>query len=235
MSCRLSLPFPYVWILLLTANLYVPVLCGGFPICFLAGISLQELPQPSKLGLLAMREELVGIALLHDLAAIEHDDAVVVENALQAMRDGDDGLAAEVLSDHLLHDLVGVLVDRAGGFVQDENLAGVEERTCQTEELLLTLRQMEFGDVTVQAVGALVFDQFEERDDVECIADGVDAVHASRIDVVADAALDEDAVLGDRVDARANVVARQLGDVDAIDQDLTSAKVEHAEEGHGEG
>jgi hypothetical protein len=48
----------------------------------------------------------------------------------------------------------------------------------------------------------------------------------------AHAALDEDAVLRDRVDARADVVAGELGDVEAVDEDLAGAEVEHAEEGH---
>lgn len=157
------------------------------------------------------------IALLHDLSAVENDDAVVVEDALQTMSDGDDRLAAEILSDDLLHNLIGMLVDGASGLIQNQNLAGVEDSAGQTEELFLTLREVEFGDIAVETVGALLFDQFEERDDVECVADCVDVVYTPRIDVVAYAALDEDTVLRNGVDARADVVARELGDVNAID------------------
>ena len=53
---------------------------------------------------------------LRDFTSVQNNDGVVVQNALQAVSDGDDGLAAEVLPDHLLHDLIGVLVDGAGGF-----------------------------------------------------------------------------------------------------------------------
>lgn len=175
------------------------------------------------------------VADLCDLTSVQDDDGVVVQDALQAVSHGDDGLAAEVLPDDLLHDLIGVLVDGAGRFVQDQDLAGIEQRARQAEELLLALREVELGDVVGQAVGAFLFDKLEELDDFEGVADGVDVVDVARVDVVADAALDEDTVLGDGVDAGADVVAWQLGDVEAVDEDLAGAEVEHAEEGHGQG
>jgi len=177
----------------------------------------------------------VRVADLSDFASVQNDDGVVIQDALQAVSDGDDGLAAEVLPDDLLHDLIGVLVDGARRFVQDQDLAGIEQRARQAEQLLLALREVQFGDVGGEAVGALFFDQFEELDDFEGVADCVDVVHVARVDVVADAALDEDAVLGDGVDAGADVVTGQLGDVEAVDEDLAGAEVEHAEEGHGQG
>ena len=131
----------------------------------------------------------------------------MVQNALQAVSHGDDGLATEILPNHLLHDLVGVLVDGAGGLVQDQDLAGIEQCARQTEQLLLALREVQLGDVAREAIGALLFDQFEELDDFERVADRIHVVDVSWVDVVADAALDEDAVLCDGVDAGTDVVA----------------------------
>lgn len=56
-------------------------------------------------------EERVGLACLDDAAGVEHDHAVVIEDCVELVRDGDDGVVAEFLADDSLHDFICLGVD----------------------------------------------------------------------------------------------------------------------------
>lgn len=56
-------------------------------------------------------EERVRLASLDDAPGVQYDDAVVIEDCVEFVRDGDDGVVAEFLADDSLHDLICLGVD----------------------------------------------------------------------------------------------------------------------------
>lgn len=61
-------------------------------------------------------EERVRLAGLDNAACVEHDHAVVIEDCVELVRDGDDGVVAEFLADDSLHDFICLGVDAVFGF-----------------------------------------------------------------------------------------------------------------------
>lgn len=76
-----------------------------------AGVEATEM----RLGIC---EEPVRLAGLDDPAAVEDYDAVVVEDRVELVGDGDDGVGAEFLADDPLHDFVCLGVDAVNFFAR---------------------------------------------------------------------------------------------------------------------
>ena len=87
----------------------------------------------------------------------------------------------------------------ASCFVQNEDVAGAKKGASETEELLLAVRQVDLVDVRVHI--PLFFDRREELDALECCQDVAVGTAAGWIGVQSYAALEEEGVLGDTVDA----------------------------------
>lgn len=123
----------------------------GIVECFEGGRSGQKLPR---------------VVVFHQDALIDDDNTVKVEDRVQAMRDRNDGRVLEGGQNDLLHDLVRVNVhavkatismsweesegglDRDRGehilarsFIHNDNLAGMEDGSSETEELSLAVRE----------------------------------------------------------------------------------------------
>ena len=91
------------------------------------------IPSPSALLPLSAPE----FSLLYD------NHTIIIENGLQAMRDGNDRTVQ--LLDHFLHYLVCVVVDRGVSFVDQQDLWMTEQCACDAEELTLAGEKRESG------------------------------------------------------------------------------------------
>ncbi len=83
------------------------------------------------------------MSVLDDIALVQDENLVVVDDGLQAVRDGDDGACQ--LADRLLDLAVGSVVDGGGGLVHDEHGRVLEHGAREAEELALALGQIVAG------------------------------------------------------------------------------------------
>ena len=91
-------------------------------------------------------DQVERIAELDNLALVQDEDLVIVDDGLQAMGDGDRGILN--LTDGLLDSGVGGVVDGSSRLVHEEDLGSFEKSAGQAEELALALREVGsgFGD-----------------------------------------------------------------------------------------
>jgi hypothetical protein len=76
-------------------------------------------------------------ALLAERALVHDEDGVGGLNGAEAVGYEDAGAAGDHAGQSEADAVLGVGVDRAGGFVEDENAGGVGERAGEGDELLL--------------------------------------------------------------------------------------------------
>lgn len=69
-----------------------------------------QLPEPAVLA----SEQGVGAVVLRQHAVVEHGHLVEVDDGLELVRDGDDGVLGEFLADDALDESVGCVVDAVG-------------------------------------------------------------------------------------------------------------------------
>ena len=101
-------------------------------------------------------------AALHDLAALQHDDLVAVANGAEPV--GDDQAGAAAAAQVVVDRLFGRRIERAGGFVEDENRGIVDERARDLEALPLTAAEVAAAlfhvpGIAARACGDVVVDR----------------------------------------------------------------------------
>ena len=74
---------------------------------------------------------------LDDTTAFEHDDAIGVQNGGQSMCNHDVGASAHEALQRILDQELAFAVERAGGFVEDQNARIAEERARDRDALAL--------------------------------------------------------------------------------------------------
>ena len=92
---------------------------------------------------IGLADEVERIAELDDLALVQDEDLVVVDDGLQAMCDGEGSVFD--LADGVLDPGVGGVVDGGSGFIHEQDLGCFEERTGEAEELTLALGKVGAG------------------------------------------------------------------------------------------
>ena len=83
---------------------------------------------------------LIG-AVLRDLALVHHDDAVALLDCRHAVCNHDARAALHRPVQRLLHDLLALLVQSAGGLVEDHDLRRLDQSSSDGDTLFLTARQ----------------------------------------------------------------------------------------------
>ena len=73
--------------------------------------------------------------LFHDAAFFEHDDLVGLEDGVQTVGDGDDGLVLHQLSRGFFEQDFSLGVEAGGGFVENQDRCILQEGTRQGETL----------------------------------------------------------------------------------------------------
>jgi len=90
-----------------------------------------------------LADEVLGRAELRDLTLIKHDDAVRVEDGVDAVGDGDDGAVREKgRAQRRLQHAVCLHVHGRRRLVEHQDVGRCQQGACQGHELPLTLREI---------------------------------------------------------------------------------------------
>src|SRR5689334_6692109 len=112
----------------------------------------------------ALREELLVRALLHDLAAVEDDDAVGRADRREAVRDDEGRPPFEQLLERGADPLLRVAVHARRRLVEDEERRIAVERAREREELALTGREVSPALRDLRVEPALRLDEVPRAD-----------------------------------------------------------------------
>ncbi|MFO1080005.1 MAG: hypothetical protein U1E23_05175 [Reyranellaceae bacterium] len=159
----------------------------------------------------ALRHQRRVRALLGDRAAVEHQDAIAVDDARQAMRQDQGGAAAHQAVERLLDHRLVLGVDRRQRLVQHQDRRVAQQRPGDRQPLALAARQLDA--LLADHRGIALRQAFDEVVDVgrarrrhEIVVTGVGAPEP---DVVLDRAVEQERVLVDHGDQRADLRERQ--------------------------
>ena len=83
-------------------------------------------------------EQSSGIVKFDYSALVQHHHSIVVQDGVETMGNGQDRASCELGAYCRLDELVRVVVDRGGGFVEYENVCFSEKSSGQANELTLT-------------------------------------------------------------------------------------------------
>lgn len=118
----------------------------------------------------------------------------------------------------------------ASCFIQNEDVPWAKEGASKAEKLSLAVRQVDLVDVRVQAT--LLLQHREELDALQRCQDVFVGVGPSWVGVQSYAALEEKGVLGDAIDAGANLSSWKSAQVDSVHSDIPAGHFHHPEEAH---
>ena len=172
-------------------------------------------------------QQLVVRAAGGDLAVLEHDDVVGQRDRGEPVGDHERGAAAHRLAQRLLDRLLGRGVDRGGGVVEHEDARVDHQRPRDRDPLALAAgeRQPALADHGVVAVGQLGDEARRLRalgGPLDLLAGGVRPPVG---DVVVDGGAEQERVVGDDADLRAQRVELDVADVGAVDQHRAAGDV----------
>src|SRR5690606_15414796 len=178
------------------------------------------------------REQLGVRAALDDPAVLHDEDRVRVTDRREAVGDHERGAALAQRGHRMLDEHLGARVDRARRLVEDEDRGVGEEGSRDRQQLLLPRRDVRVVVVEhrVVALGqgpyeAVDIGRLGSRDDLRtaCVVDPVG-------DVLGDRPAHEPRVLQDHAHLRAQLVARELARVDAVERDAPGVDLVEAHE-----
>ena len=167
----------------------------------------------------AAHEQLRVCADAGDLAGVEHDDLVGLDHGAEPVRDHDP--RAVERAQLFVHSTLGRGVERAGGFVQDQQRRLAQQRARQRQALALSARQRR---AAVREHRVVAHRHLLDRVVQACEPAGVlDAIlghlGVEHRDVVADRGREQPRFLGDDPEAFAQRVQVPAGDLAAVDRD----------------
>src|SRR5690606_15810226 len=173
-----------------------------------------------RIHTLARSQLLVG-AEFSDPPVLEDDDQVGIANGREPVGDRNGGTVAGDPLERSLDRRFGLVVHRAGRFVEDQDRRVLEDGAGNGDALALTSGQLlsalaDDGVVSVRepADELLGFGQPSGTNDVL-----VTGAPAPVNDVLANGTMEEEDVLTDQADGAPEVIQAQLGDRDTIDRD----------------
>lgn len=178
-------------------------------------------------------EELVVGADFDDLAVLEYDDSVAVDDGAESVGDDDDGDVAVVggeLVDLLLDEVLALAVEGAGGFVEDEDLGLLDQGPGDGDPLLLPSGERDslLAHVGLQPMGEelLVVDEGPRSrrlagPDEVFVGVGFHAVG----DVALERAGEERGLLRHESDLRPEAVQVEVPVVDPVEEDVSRGGV----------
>lgn len=118
----------------------------------------------------------------------------------------------------------------ASRFIEDEDVPWAKEGASKAEKLFLAVRQVDLVNVRVQAT--LLLQHREELDALQRCQDVFVGVGPGWVGVQSYAALEEKGVLGDAIDARADLPSWKSAQVDSVHSDVAAGQFHHSEEAH---
>jgi hypothetical protein len=172
----------------------------------------------------------------HDAALVQHDNHVGVQNGREPVRDANGRAALHQFVERGLHGAFGFGVERAGGFVQDQNRRVLQNGAGDGEALALAAgkRDAFFADDGVEALGFL----HDEIVGVGVFGGGDDFVvrraEPAQLDVPADGVVEQNVFLRDDGDLVPQVARGNLAQIHAADFDRAACGVVKTQEQVGE-
>jgi len=173
-------------------------------------------PQASKHT--TTRDQLIGRAVLNDLALVHDQHQIGTTNGAQAMRDNEGGAAFQQREQRGLRALLGQGIHSAGGFIENQERRDSPRRASEANHLPLPQRQARamLADLGIKAVR-------DRRDQVEAIelAQRLDHFFSCRsglgnLDVVQHRGLEQEVLLRNNAETGMNRVAVQMPNVVTI-------------------
>src|SRR5260370_585226 len=101
-----------------------------------------RLAAPQCGGMAPMAQELLMRALLDDMAALEHDEAVHAGDGGEPVRDGDHGLARHERAQTRLNGGLDLAVEGRSGLVEHQDRRVFEDHASDSDSLALPARQL---------------------------------------------------------------------------------------------
>ncbi len=176
-------------------------------------------------------------AAFAELALVHDEDGVGALDGGEAVGDEDGGSSGDHAGEGEADAELGVGVDGAGGFVEDEDARGVCEGAGEADELLLSGGEgsaaLADGLVELKREGA------DEVADVDFVGGELEALIGDPLgaetNVVGDGACEEEGILQDDTEALTEFFQILLADVYAIDEDGAALDVVEAHHEAGDG
>ena len=171
-------------------------------------------------------------AAFGDTPFIEHDDLVGMGDRRQPVRDDQRRASLRYLRQRRLDFVLGAAVQRRGGLVQDQDRRIFQQGAGNCHPLLLAAGQFQaaFADLRVIAVRQLGDKAVERRAARRLLDLRLGRALAAIADIVADAVVEQDAVLRHDADRPAQAVLGDFGYVLAVDQDAARLRIVEAEQ-----
>mmetsp|Transcript_9688 Transcript_9688/g.24848 ORF Transcript_9688/g.24848 Transcript_9688/m.24848 type:complete len:296 (-) Transcript_9688:710-1597(-) len=197
---------------------------GGGPLAELGlAVGASRADEGCEEGVVVL-QQVVGRVVLSDGTAVHDGDAVVVDDGVEAVGDGEDGARVELRADGRLDQVVGGEVDGGGGLVHEDEARALEQHAREAEQLHLARREVGalLAHLCVEAALELRHHaaEVDQPQRVEQLRVGVLAVH---VEVGAQRAGEEPRVLRDDAERRAQLAAadgaRGRRHVEAVDLD----------------
>ena len=186
--------------------------CHAWNICRVAAVAREQL---------GVRPDLDQVPVLHDR------DPVGAHRSVEPVCDEDGGAAFEQHVERALHQRLGREVEARGGFVENEHTRRREERPRERDELPFARRQRDAPLVagSVEPVRQRL-DQLEDADRLarreHVLARGLGPCE---LDVVADAAGEQERLLRHDPELTPQRVEGDVGDVVAVDEHAAAERV----------
>mmetsp|Transcript_27011 Transcript_27011/g.23903 ORF Transcript_27011/g.23903 Transcript_27011/m.23903 type:complete len:283 (-) Transcript_27011:3602-4450(-) len=89
-----------------------------------------------------LSKEVQGSIKLHNITLIKDDDSVILNDGNKSMGNSKDSSLLELILNHLLDEMVSVLINAGSGFIHQEDLGSSDHSTGHTKELSLTKREV---------------------------------------------------------------------------------------------
>ena len=165
-------------------------------------------------------------AAFDDLALLDDEDLVGAADGGEPVRDDEGRAALHEVAEAVLDHRFGLGVERAGGFVEDEDARVGEDGAGDGETLTLAAGELDAaladdGVVLLgEALGELVY-AGDAAGFHELLFGGVGTAEE---DVFADGAVEEEGLLQDDAELLAITAEADGGEVDAVDQDLAAGR-----------
>ena len=171
--------------------------------------------------------ELVVVAALDDEAAFDDEDLVGAADGGEAVGDDEGGAADHELVEAGLNHGLGLGIERAGGFVEDEDAGLGEQGAGDGEALALAAGELDAtladdGVVGLREAQGELVDAGRGAGADELVFGGIGA---GEEDVLTDGAVEEEGVLKDDAELGAIAVEVDCGEVFAVDGDTAGGGV----------
>ncbi len=171
-------------------------------------------------------------ALIDDSAAIHHHDPIGLEHGCQTVGDDQGGAAFHQALQGLLDGAFALGVERAGGFIEQQDRGILEQRPSDRDALFLATRQT---GTALAEVGAIAIRKFGQEVVRFGAAGGGEHVliagaESAVADVVQGIGAEQHRILGHQGDRRTQVGRVECGQVEVIDQNPSGLRVVEAQQ-----